>query len=1155
MAKLKTIFLYFLIATLLIGSMPIGVLAEKNNGYYVSIFDDSPPLEYDDHVLFDKPGKKPEDDHVLFDNHGKKPKDKNGKIDDNTGGDDKDRYDLDTIGLDPQGRPSYENVPKSLTYREYFALSYNWSGMKIDDKNRGIDRKTGEVKFAPPTVKYDVVVNIPTKGEDGKEGYKTQVYSMFGFNKEKYQQYAKGEVEEIDVSYANAKDYFDMSLSNPYLKNWTNVESMGEIPAGSEIIMVDYTEPGLPGATIKRYNYQVMQQTPKQIDSIESENPKVTDRIAKGNTNWWSSNQLSGSGVFKYTVPKNTPDRTRLTTAGNTADSQVIKNFTKDKKFVGRNIENWGSYTNYAIATEGYQLFDAKDSKLEEWHFQAYVFEIIKESKSILDYEHITGTRDDPEPDPDPEKPKPIPVPPEEDYNFEVEVKLKTDKDGEDKGKHPDKDTDSKTGKKKPKRKKDEKPGQDKPDNPDKEYEIEIETIVTDAKGKTESKTTSEEKNKPGNTSTDSNVGKVKKPKREKKTFKGSELPKDLNIKIDGQPAGSKTKVCMRNTEKNFDLKPGEKMTKEQENLKCFEIQHGALSDIGMDSQNITVTGDGVNTEKKTFKKGSPVSVTFNAKHFKGETEVGTGKKGDPKVKIQVEVKDAKGQVILKETQELASGLKPKGTAPLKPISVTTDTDGFVACAKIDESATKAGQNVANDNDQACVSYGTQSETKNYSVRSVKVTPTMFHLAKGESTNKSFNIQFVVANESTEEDPLPDSIQYDIYVNGKKTESSTVSVAPGTLNEVTGGRNTTAQLREGNNEVRVVVNPQRNPQEKGGQNPYEDNVSVFNLKVLRTVDGCLKDSQVKENKKNDFNSNINYKISYKYDAPKYKQVKETIPGRMYFNGFGWSRGPSRTITRTVQDGWQQRTATAYAQKKVALDEKIEQKTFFRSKATQDAAGVSINNRNKSNSTEGWLEFTNGDVNSLIKKGNGLEVKVEYQYELKTRNGKSLKDQISKSEIEAAIKKSLPRGAKNAKYVSHTTTQSLKDGDFKPEMYLKAPKISQNGSANGLCIKLQDTKTTKTGGSASDSKFTNKVIYELPETPSVSGKVSSQRKLYIDPNLVIGGQDNIGKITVSGSAIRGSYLAPTPPKKPLQAKNASTPLKVRINDDVKSQIMR
>lgn len=1125
MAKLKTIFLYFLIATLLIGSMPIGVLAEKESKPYESIFESNIPND---------------------DSSDKDRRDEN-----KTG---KDRYDLDTIGLDPQGRPTLEGIPESLTYREFLAMKYNWSGLKIDEKNRGIDKETGEVKYAPPEVKYDVVVNIPTGGSDGKEGYRTEVYSMFNFGSN-YEQYAKGEIEKKDVSYANQHNYIDMSLSNQYLKNWTSVKSMGKIPAGSEVIMVDYSEPGMPGHKIKLYNYQIMLQNPKQIENINSQNPKVMERFDKGNSQWWSSKQMSGSGVFNYKVPTSLEMGTRLTTAGNVADNQYLKQFSLQTGYVGKGLENWGAYTNYAVATKGHKMTEI-DSKIQEWHFQAYIFDII--GQTIIDYAPLEK-----EPQPKPENPTPekpnktekIIIPPEEDYDFKVEIDTKTGKKDDEKNKHPDKETGSEPGGKKPGKGTETDNPKNPPENPDKEYEIEVEVIVTDAKGKTESDKTSDEKEKPGNKPTDTKVGPGQKPKRETKTVKASELPKDLDIKIPGQPAGSTTKVCMRNTEKNFDLKPGEKMTKEQENLKCFELQHGELSDIGMDSQNIKVTGNGVNNEKKTFKKGSPVSVTFNAKHFKGENEVGTGKKGDPKIKVQIEVKDSKGQVILKQTQELQNGLKPKGIAPLKPISVSTQTEGFVACAKIDDSATKAGQNEANGNDQACVSYGTLSEVKNYSVRSVKVTPTMFHLSKGESLNKSFNIQFVVANESSQEDSLPSSVAYDIYVNGKKTESSTVSVAPGTLNEVKGGRNTTAQLKEGNNSVKVVVNPQKNPQEKGGANPYADNVAEFNLKVLRNVEGCLKDSQVKKNTKNDFKSDVDYSINFEYEVPKYKEVQETIPGEPYFDGRRWRRGPSTTVTRRVQDGWEKQSAVAHTKKEVGFDEKIEQKTYFRSKATQDAQGVNIQTRKSGNNNDGWVEFTKGNANTLIKKGNGLEVKVNHTYELKTKNGKSLKNQLSKSDIESAIRKALPDNARNPKYQSHNTTQSLKDGDFQPEMYLKVPKITAKGGANGLCIKLDKTKVDTQGGSANDSKLTVKTTYELPLTPSVSGKGAQERKLYVDPNLVINGQDNVGNIVVTGSAIQGSNLVAKPAKKKLQDSNKTTPLKVRINDDVKSQIMK
>ena len=133
---------------------------------------------------------------------------------------------------------------------------------------------------------------------------------------------------------------------------------------------------------------------------------------------------------------------------------------------------------------------------------------------------------------------------------------------------------------------------------------------------------------------------------------------------------------------------------------------------------------------------------------------------------------------------------------------------------------------------------------------------------------------------------------------------------------------------------------------------------------------------------------------------------------------------------------------------------------------------------------------------------------------------------------------------------------MDDGQFTPTVYVKTPKITQKGGANGLCIKLDLTKETQSGGKETDSTFKIKSIFELPLGPSMRGDAGGQvRKLYIDPNLQIGGKDNVGKIIVSASPIDGTNLTAEPAKKPLQDSNKKTDLKVRINDDVKSQIMR
>lgn len=1166
MAKLKSIFVYFLIAMMLLTSAPINLFAENDLKADSIILEerdsrpqnqDNTPQDPDNNNggggLSLEPG-------IFFDGSGKKTDNANGKIDGNNGNYDKHRYDLNTIGLDKDGKPTLENIPKSLTYREFLALQYNWAGLKIDDHNKGVDRKTGEVKYAPPIAQYDVVVNIPHK-EAGKDTtYTTDVYSMFGF-KSGFEKYAKGEVNKIPIPYMD--NYIDMGLSKLKMTNWIDKDPMGTIPAGSEIILVDYSEPGMPGHKITKRNFGILGYYPDQLDYIHKTDMKISENKSweKGTKIFKGATSRQAGPIYKYIVPELTEDGTFLTTTGNAADDQRMKDLTRDKNFIGKEMENWGVNTNYVMASMGHEMSEIKGARVQEWHFQAYIFKIEGiAQKMVLDYNPkvMTPAPQPKEPDvmtpvPEPNKPNiMIPVPPDEDYTLKVEVDAKSNKDKKDKGKHPDDKTDPKTGHgdknigkgsitpKKP------------PVEPDKEYEIIVETKVKDAKGKTVSGTEDDNKDKPENEATKPKVGLPSKKPGKKQTIKikGKDIPKNLDIVIPGQPAGSETEVCMSNSPKNFNLKDGEKMTKDQENKRCFKIKHGNLSDIGMAQENTKVSGEGVDTNKKTFKKGSPVNIEFVAKHFQGKTPVGTGKKGDPKVKINIEVRDNNGNSILKTVQTLDNPLQPKGTANLKPVTIRTESEGFTACAKIDESATKAGQNIANENDQACVSYGqAEADVKNYSVRSIKVTPAVYHLEKTDNLRKSFNVTFLVANNSVGKDKLPSSVTYEIYVNGVKTESSTVNVEPGSVNTVKGGRNTTANLKEGNNIITVVVNPSKNPTEKdGSKNPYRDNKAVYNLKVLRTVEGCLKDSQVKKNNNNKFKSNIDYNITFKYQAKKKKQVEKQ---RWNYWLRRWE-----TYTEEVDAGWEEKTATARVSKKVDFTEQIKQKTYFRSKATQDAAGVNIKERQLSENQKGWVEFTNSAANSLIKKGNGFEIKFEHEYELKTKNGKSLKGQLTDKEIKEAIKKALPKDAKNGQYVDHHAVQQMDDGQFTPTVYVKTPKITQKGGANGLCIKLDLTKETQSGGKETDSTFKIKSIFELPLGPSMRGDAGGQvRKLYIDPNLQIGGKDNVGKIIVSASPIDGTNLTAEPAKKPLQDSNKKTDLKVRINDDVKSQIMR
>jgi len=245
MVHLKRIGIYFLAMLILFTSLPIGVFADNND----------PTKNY-------TPGKSIIDEVI---EEEKKEKERNDNKNDSKNNDNmsKHRYDLDTIGLTKDGKPTKENLPKSLTYREMTAIDYNWAGLKIDDQNKGIDRKTGEVKFAPPKTKYDVLVNEPFTDKDGKKGYKSTLYSMFGGHSN-FEQYAKGEVEKVDVSYANSYKYINLSGIDGKFNDWTRVNEMGIIKAGSEVYVLDYSEPGLPGHKVNAWDYQLKFQKPDQ---------------------------------------------------------------------------------------------------------------------------------------------------------------------------------------------------------------------------------------------------------------------------------------------------------------------------------------------------------------------------------------------------------------------------------------------------------------------------------------------------------------------------------------------------------------------------------------------------------------------------------------------------------------------------------------------------------------------------------------------------------------------------------------------------------------------------------------------------------------------------------------------------------------------------
>lgn len=194
MDKFKKITLYALTAALLATSCPWHAFAERNQ-----------PVAPPPPVTAPSGGESSE-----FGN--KNGSDSNNNIVKNA----KDRYNLDTIGLDKNGKKSLENTPKSIDYQEYMTILYNWSGLKMGPDGNVYDRKTGKLVYAPQEVKYDVVVSYKNK-ETNQDT--VDVYSMFGFKGfENYQdQYQGKQVNRHDMTSYHQPNYYDYSSKTTML--------------------------------------------------------------------------------------------------------------------------------------------------------------------------------------------------------------------------------------------------------------------------------------------------------------------------------------------------------------------------------------------------------------------------------------------------------------------------------------------------------------------------------------------------------------------------------------------------------------------------------------------------------------------------------------------------------------------------------------------------------------------------------------------------------------------------------------------------------------------------------------------------------------------------------------------------------------------------
>ena len=220
MDKFKKITLYALTAALLATSCPWHAFAERNQ-----------PVALPPPVTAPSGGESSE-----FGN--KNGSDSNNNIVKNA----KDRYNLDTIGLDKNGKKSLENTSTTVDHQEYMAIIYNWSGLKMGPDGNAYDRKTGKLVYANPEVKYDVVVRYKNK-ETNQDT--VDVYSMLGFKGfEQYQdKYQWKQINRHDKSSYHQPNYYDFSYKNYNIRNLLGKPIMGHIPKDAKFEIIEYSKP------------------------------------------------------------------------------------------------------------------------------------------------------------------------------------------------------------------------------------------------------------------------------------------------------------------------------------------------------------------------------------------------------------------------------------------------------------------------------------------------------------------------------------------------------------------------------------------------------------------------------------------------------------------------------------------------------------------------------------------------------------------------------------------------------------------------------------------------------------------------------------------------------------------------------------------------
>lgn len=127
-------------------------------------------------------------------------------------------------------------------------------------------------------------------------------------------------------------------------------------------------------------------------------------------------------------------------------------------------------------------------------------------------------------------------------------------------------------------------------------------------------------------------------------------------------------------------------------------------NDLGM-HKNVRLINNS-NETIKTYRKNEPIRLVFPVEHVKGNSIIGTDPVKNPKVIINVVVRDKDNKVIHEEKIQTNRLLKPEEIIDM-PITkpFVTNSDKIIACAEIDPIHRELGYNENLKNDKICVTF------------------------------------------------------------------------------------------------------------------------------------------------------------------------------------------------------------------------------------------------------------------------------------------------------------------------------------------------------------------------------------------------------------------------------------------------------------------